>query len=98
MANPKKLAAAAAIAAGLLGGGVTGLVLGAPGVSGAQTTTVPNSPSTTAPPNQAPSNGNRPPHGNCPHMGGGSGQGQSGGTSNTNVGYHLHARGGGAVY
>ncbi len=49
MANPKKLIASAAVAAGLLGGGVAGLVLGVPGVSGAQTTTVPDAPTTTAP-------------------------------------------------
>jgi hypothetical protein len=50
MANPKKLLASAAIAAGLLGGGVVGVVLGVPGVSGAQTTTVPDSPGTTVAP------------------------------------------------
>lgn len=49
MPNPKKLLASAAIAAGLLGGGVVGVVFGAPGVSGAQTTTVPGSPGTPAP-------------------------------------------------
>ena len=49
MASPKKLLASAAVAAGLLGGGVAGFVLGAPGISGAQTTTVPDPPTTTAP-------------------------------------------------
>jgi hypothetical protein len=50
MANPRKLLASAAIAAGVLGGGVVGLVLGVPGVSGAQTTTAPDSPNTTVAP------------------------------------------------
>lgn len=49
MASPKKFIVSAAVAAGLLGGGVVGLVLGVPGVSGAQTTTVPGAPTTTAP-------------------------------------------------
>jgi hypothetical protein len=47
MAKPKKFLASAAIAAGLIGGGVVGVVLGVPGVSGAQTTTVPESPDTS---------------------------------------------------
>lgn len=51
MADKKrKLLASAAVTAGLLGGGVVGMVLGVPGVSGAQaTTTLPQSPATTAP-------------------------------------------------
>ena len=49
MASPKKFVASAAVAAGLLGGGVVGVVLGAPGISGAQTTTVPDAPTTTVP-------------------------------------------------
>ena len=49
MASPKKFLASAAVAAGLLGGGVVGVVLGVPGISGAQTTTVPDAPTTTVP-------------------------------------------------
>lgn len=67
MASPKKLLTSAAIVVGLLGGGVAGVVLGVPGVSGAQTTTVPEAPTTTAPePDQA--DPNRPAHDreNCP--------------------------------
>lgn len=102
MANPKKLLASAAIAAGLVGGGVVGVVLGVPGVSGAQTTTVPDAPSTTAP---APDNGtqtpDRPPRGdgeNCPHMNGGGGAPAPNG-SGTGAGTNLSLRrtGGGRV-
>lgn len=105
MANPKKLLASAAIAAGLLGGGVVGLVLGVPGVSGAQTTTVPNSPNTTvAPDNGAPSP-DRPPRGdreNCPDKGGAGGTAPapdgSGTGSGTGTGTNLrHSGGGGRV-
>jgi hypothetical protein len=94
MANPKKLLASAAIAAGLLGGGVVGVVLGVPGVSGAQTTTVPDTPGTTVP------GTDRPAHdGNCPNMGGGSGNGTTPGQApaagtGTNLGFR---RGGGGT-
>ena len=73
MANPKKLLASAAIAAGLLGGGVVGLVLGVPGVSGAQTTTVPESPNTTVAPDDgtAPDRPARGDGENCPDKEGG---------------------------
>ena len=49
MASPRKFLVSAAVAAGLLGGGAVGVVLGAPGISGAQTTTVPEAPTTTVP-------------------------------------------------
>ena len=78
MANPKKLLASAAIAAGLLGGGVVGLVLGVPGTSGAQTTTVPDSPSTTVAPDGGSPTPDRPARGdreNCPDKEGTEGSG-----------------------
>ncbi len=78
----KKLIASVALTAGLLGGGAAGLILGVPGVSGAQTTTVPDNPGTTVPPD-------RPPGGdghNCPHMNGSDGQAPSG-QSNSNAGF-----------
>ena len=74
MANPKKLLASAAVAAGLLGGGVVGLVLGVPGVSGAQTTTFPESPPTTVAPDDDATTPDRPARGdreNCPDKEGG---------------------------
>jgi hypothetical protein len=40
----RKLVAAAALSAGLLAGGAAGVILGIPGVSNAQTTTVPGDP------------------------------------------------------
>jgi hypothetical protein len=74
MASPKKLLATVAIAAGLIGGGVVGVVLGAPGVSGAQTTTVPDAPTTTAPaPDSGQTTPDRPARGdreNCPEKDG----------------------------
>ena len=78
MANPKKLLASAAIAAGLLGGGVVGLVLGVPGTSGAQTTTVPESPNTTVTPDGGAPVPDRPARGdgeNCPEKDGAGGAG-----------------------
>ena len=96
MANPKKLVASAAIAAGLLGGGVVGLVLGVPGVSGAQTTTVPESPTTTAPDDGTPAP-DRPARGdreNCPDKEGTEGSGTGTGTGTINL---RAARGGGRV-
>lgn len=94
MANPKKLLASAAIAAGLLGGGVVGLVLGVPGVSGAQTTTVPDSPSTTVAPDDgtpAPDRADRHARGdgeNCPEK-----EGTEGSGTGTNL--NLRRTGGG---
>ena len=73
MANPKKFLASAAIAAGLIGGGVVGMVLGVPGVSGAQTTTVPESPNTTPAPDDGTPAPDRPARGdreNCPEKDG----------------------------
>ena len=96
MANPKKLLASAAIAAGLLGGGVVGLVLGVPGVSGAQTTTVPDPPTTTAPDDGTPAP-DRPARGdreNCPDKEGTAGSGTGTGTGTINL---RAARGGGRV-
>jgi hypothetical protein len=103
MANPKKLLASAAIAAGLLGGGVVGLVLGVPGVSGAQTTTVPEAPNTTVAPDGDGTTPDRPARAdreNCPEKDGaegtrpapGSGTGTGGGTN-----LSLRVRGGGRV-
>ena len=97
MPNPKKLLASAAIAAGLLGGGVVGVVLGVPGVSGAQTTTVPDAPSTTAP-DQGQTNPDRPPRGdgeNCPDKAGaGSGTAPAAGATGTNLGFRRGGGGG----
>jgi len=81
MPSPKKLIASAAVAAGLLGGGVVGLVLGIPGVSGAQTVnpnhTVPEAPTTTVPGSQSddPARGDRE---NCPEKDGAEGTAPSG--------------------
>ena len=99
MANPKKLLASAAIAAGLVGGGVVGVVLGAPGVSGAQTTTVPGSPDTTVAPDDGATTPDRPGRGgreNCPDRDGAEGitPAPEGGTG-TNLG--LPARSAGRV-
>ena len=75
MASPKKFLASAAVAAGLLGGGMVGVILGVPGVSGAQTTTVPESPNTTVAPDDGttpdrPARGDRE---NCPEKDGAEG-------------------------
>jgi len=97
MASPRRLIASAAVAAGLLGGGVVGFVLGSPGVSGAQTTTVPNAPGTPAPDNGQP-NTARPPHGdgqNCPHMNGGGGTAPNGAAPGTGTGTSFGVRRGG---
>jgi hypothetical protein len=87
----KRLLASAALAAGLLGGGAAGFVLGVPGVSGAQTTTVPDQPGTSVP-NDGQTNPGRPPHdpANCPNMGGGGGgtPGQAPSGSSANTGFH----------
>ena len=94
MANPKKLLASAAIGAGLLGGGVVGLVLGVPGVSGAQTTTVPDSPNTTVAPDDGTPAPDRPGRGdgeNCPEK---DGAGGSGAGTNLNL---RRSGGGGRV-
>ena len=103
MANPKKLLASAAIAAGLLGGGVVGLVLGVPGVSGAQTTTVPDSPGTTVAPDGGTPAPDRPARGdgeNCPHKDGAGGATPAPNGSGTGAGTNLNLRrtgGGGRV-
>lgn len=107
MANPRKLIASAAVAGGLLVGGVAGFVLGVPGVSGAQTTTVPNAPNATSPNNGAPAPGpaNRDGH-NCPHMNGSDGtapgnsapNGSGTGTgTGTNLGFRHRGGAGGRV-
>jgi hypothetical protein len=95
MPNPKKLMASVAIAAGLLGGGVAGVVLGVPGVSGAQTTTVPDAPSTPAP-DQGQTNPDRPPRGDgdCPGKAGGGGTAPAAGATGTNLGFHRGGAGG----
>ncbi len=105
MANPKKLLASAAIAAGLVGGGVVGVVLGVPGVSGAQTTTVPDSPNTTVAPDGGTPTPDRPPRGdgaNCPDKGGAGGAtpAPNGSGTGTGAGTNLNLRrtgGGGRV-
>jgi hypothetical protein len=103
MANPKKLLASAAIAAGLLGGGVVGLVLGVPGVSGAQTTTVPDSPGTTVAPDGATPTPDRRARGdgeNCPEKDGAGGATPAPNGSGTGTGTNLNLRrtgGGGRV-
>ncbi len=96
MPSPKKLIASAAIAAGLLGGGVVGVVLGVPGVSGAQTTTVPDAPTTTVPETGGQPAPDRPPRGdreNCPEKDGAGTEGSGTGGA-TNAGLR---RGGGRV-
>ena len=105
MANPKKLLASAAIAAGLLGGGVAGVVFGVPSVSGAQTTTVPDNPGSTAPDPGAQANPDRPPHADgehCPGKGGAPGatapNGSGTGTgTGTNLGLRQGPGAGGRV-
>jgi hypothetical protein len=99
MANPKKLLASAAIAAGLLGGGVVGLVLGVPGVSGAQTTTVPETPNTTVLPDDGttpdrPARGDRE---NCPDKEGGAEGTTPAPGSGTGTNLNLRTRGAGRV-
>ena len=100
MANPKKLLASAAIAAGLLGGGVVGVVLGVPGVSGAQTTTVPDSPNTTVAPDDGTTTPDRPARGdreNCPDKDGAGGTTPAPGSgtgTGTNLGLRTRGAGG----
>ena len=102
MANPKKLLASAAVAAGLLGGGVVGVVLGVPGTSGAQTTTVPDAPTTTVPDGGTPAP-DRPARGdreNCPEKDGAGGATPAPNGSGTGSGTNLNLRrtgGGGRV-
>ena len=90
----KKLIASMALTAGLLGGGAAGLILGVPGVTGAQTTTVPEQPGNTVPddgdtvPDRAP-RGDRE---NCPDKEGTDGQAPSGPPS-SNAGFRRGAGG-----
>ena len=98
MPSPKKFFASAAIAAGLLGGGAAGEVLGVPGVSGAQTTTVPDAPpATTAPaPGRPAPDADRPARGdreNCPEKDVAEGSAPNG--SGTGIGTNLGFRRGG---
>ena len=96
MANRKKFLASAAIAAGLLGGGVVGVVLGVPGVSGAQTTTVPDAPTTTVPGSDGDTTPDRPPRGdreNCPEKDGAEGTAPAGGGTGTNLNLSRSGRG-----
>lgn len=99
MAEKKhKLLASVAVAGGLAVGGVTGLVLGLPGVSGAQTTTtVPDAPSTTGPDTGDPAP-DRPAreHGdreNCPEKDGAGAEGSGTGAA-TNAGFRVRGGGG----
>ena len=87
MASAKKFIASAAVAVGLLAGGAAGLVLGIPGVSGAQTSTVPEAPTTTAPDAPDAPDAPRGDGENCPEKDG------SGGTegSNTNLNFRRGA-------
>ena len=84
----KKLIASMALTAGLLGGGAAGLILGVPGVSGAQTTTVPEQPGNTVPDegDTAPDRAPRGDRGNCPDKEGDGGQAPSG-PSSSNAGF-----------
>ncbi len=84
----KRLLAALALSAGLLGGGAAGLILGVPGVSGAQTTTVPDQPTTTVPDDgsTAPDRAPRGDRENCPDKEGTDGQAPSG-SSSSNAGF-----------
>ena len=99
--KPKRLPALA-LAAGLAGGGVAGFVLGGPGISSAQTTTVPDSPTTTAPDSGSGSGDttpDRPARGdgkNCPDKEGGGAEGSGTGAA-TNAGAGFRGRGGGRV-
>jgi hypothetical protein len=91
-----KLLASVALAGGLAVGGAAGLILGVPGVSGAQTTTVPSGPSTTAP-GGSQTTPDRPHDGNCPNMGGQGGtpgQAPASGAA-TNTGFRHGGRGAG---
>lgn len=96
-----KLLTSVAFTAALLAGGAAGVVLGAPGVSGAQTTTVPGAPSTTVP-GGTQTQPDRPAHnGNCPNMGGDTGgpAGSGGtapgqGTGASQTGFHRGFAGG----
>src|SRR5215213_9582546 len=95
MPHPKKLLASVAIAAGLLGGGVAGVVLGVPGVSGAQTTTVPDAPSATAPDTGAQPAPDRPARGdgeNCPDKDAAGGTAPNGSGTGTGTGTNLGVR------
>ena len=84
----KKLLASVALSAGLLGGGVAGVILGVPGVSSAQTTTVPDQPGTTVPDDggTAPDRAPRGDRENCPDKEGDGGQAPSG-SSSSNAGF-----------
>ncbi|HTJ73763.1 MAG TPA: hypothetical protein VL337_00205 [Acidimicrobiales bacterium] len=97
-----KLLASVALAGGLAVGGAAGLILGVPGVSGAQTTTVPSGPSTTAP-GGSQTTPDRPHDGNCPNMGGQGGQGGTTGQAPasgaaTNTGFRHGGWGAGARF
>ena len=79
----KKLLASVALAAGLLGGGVAGLILGVPGVSSAQTTTAPDD-GAQAPERAPRGDGGRE---NCPDKEGGTeGEAPSGSSANAGFG------------
>ncbi len=80
----KKLLASVALTAGLLGGGVAGVILGVPSVSGAQTTTVPEQPGSTVPDDggtgpDRPARGDRE---NCPDK-----EGEAPSSSSSNAGF-----------
>jgi len=88
----KRLLASVALTAGLLGGGVAGVILGVPGVSGAQTTTT--VPEAGAP---APERAPRGDKEDCPEKEGGT-EGQAPGRpvpngSSTNAGFGRGAGG-----
>ena len=96
----KRLLASVALTAGLLGGGVAGVILGVPGVSGAQTTTtVPDQPGTTVPDDgtRAPERAPRGDKEDCPEKEGRT-EGQAPGRpvpngSSTNAGFGRGAGG-----
>ncbi len=93
-----KLMTSLAFTAALLSGGAAGVVLGVPGVSGAQTTTtVPDAPATTVP-GGSQANPDRPPHGgNCPNMGRGQAPGTTTPNSTPNASQTGFRRGAGRV-
>ena len=84
----RPLLASIALTAALVGGGVAGFLLGVPGVSQAQTTTVPTDPPTTTAPAPAPDDATPPARGsrdgrNCPEKDGQPGDDRTEGSSSS---------------
>jgi hypothetical protein len=94
----KRLMTSLAFTAALVGGGAAGAILGVPGVSGAQTTTVPSAPSTTVPgTGGTQTTPDRPHTGNCQNMGGGQAPGGTTPDSTPNASQTGFRRGPGRV-